>query len=134
MQALANFAGPEQELESLLAEKERLEHLHAHARLGLQRLKGGAPRAGLSPSRLHEALTDLRAALTDDMKDRLAEVKYDQEEFLRMVYGLTYYVLAGIALPTAAQTNTQTGTYTTVAGDSGKLVIMNCSAACTVTR
>jgi HAD superfamily 5'-nucleotidase-like hydrolase len=61
--ALAAFNDRERDLETLMAEKERLEHLHAHARLGLQRLKGGGPRVGLSPSRLHEALTDLRTAL-----------------------------------------------------------------------
>lgn len=62
LKALSQFQEREHELGMLMAEKERLEHLHAHARLGLQRLKGGQ-RSALSPSRLHEALTDLRASL-----------------------------------------------------------------------
>jgi hypothetical protein len=46
----------------------------------------------------HFDLTELRAALTDEMKTKLAEANYDQEDFLRMVYATTYYVLGGIAL------------------------------------
>jgi 5'-nucleotidase len=71
LKALSGFRDSEARLEDLMAQKERLEHLHAHARLGLQRLKGDGPRLALSPSRLHEALTDLRAAL-DALDERIA--------------------------------------------------------------
>jgi len=54
---------------------------------------------GLCALRLsHFDLTDLRAALTDEMKDRLAEANYDQEEFLRVVFATTYYLMGGLAL------------------------------------
>ncbi len=68
--ALAAFRDRERELEALMVEKERLEHLHAHARLGLQRLKGDGPRGALSPSKLHAAMDDLRARL-DALDERI---------------------------------------------------------------
>jgi HAD superfamily 5'-nucleotidase-like hydrolase len=61
--ALSGFRDSEVRLESLMAQKEHLEHLHSHARLGLQRLKGDGPKVALSPSRLHQAMTELRAAI-----------------------------------------------------------------------
>ncbi len=82
---------------------------------GVQLLRGMEPRGlgwivasqylfllaalGLCALRLtHVDLTDLREALTDEMKDRLAEANLAPEDFLRVVYATTYYVLGGVAL------------------------------------
>jgi len=69
--ALGAFRGTEEELETLMAEKERLEHAHAQARIGIQRWKAEGIPPEVPPARLHQAMTELRAAL-DALDERIA--------------------------------------------------------------
>jgi len=69
--AVEAFRPSEMELETLMARKERLEHAHAQARMQIQRLKTEGPPTDLPPSRLHQALTELRSAL-DELDRRIA--------------------------------------------------------------
>jgi HAD superfamily 5'-nucleotidase-like hydrolase len=64
LRAVQAFAEREAELTALMAQKDRLEHRYAHARLGLLRLKGGqGPAPDVTPARLHREMGRLREAL-----------------------------------------------------------------------
>lgn len=87
LRALEMFTEKQQELDRLMAEKERLEHAHDALRLELQRRQEGyGPKTGFNAGRVKRELSELRAAL-NALDDRIAPLSRSASQLFNPGWG-----------------------------------------------
>lgn len=84
--ALEAFAPAETELAGLMAEKERLEHIQAQARLGILRKRREGETGSVSPARLYSASEEIKARLVE-LDARIAPLARASAKICNPIWG-----------------------------------------------